>query len=384
MKVQGFILIDVDAAALNNAGTVPSAGIENKVETKKIIKNGQTYVYASGQAWRYWWRDTLQKDINWKLSPVTKLENQNVVYTEANPIDYDDDDMFGYMRAAKETESDENGKPKIDAKGKEKTKDATVTRISPLKNSALISVGAVRIAKNFSSMARQNDVPVLYGKDEYSAIMKGMFSIDIEQVGTFSNFNKTGFKNLNKKTLDLIENNKKDFEFFPDRFVKNKTGEPEQLIRLSKEIRGKRITDTLKALKTISGGAMQTNNLTDVTPKFIVLAITKSGNHPFSHIISSDPVNKENPILNINDLKSVISEYENDFICNIYIGRRGGFWNEFELDLQSLNRVEDEKKDTTKEENRKTKIKVIYKNSIVDTIDSFCIEIEKLVIQNKK
>src|ERR1035437_5796580 len=124
MKTQGFILIDVDVAALNNAGTVSQAGTENRIETKKIVKNGQTYVYVSGQAWRYWWRDTLQKNSDWKLSPVTKLEQQNVVYTEANPVEYDDDDIFGYMRAAKVTEVDENGSPVKDAKGKEKTKDA--------------------------------------------------------------------------------------------------------------------------------------------------------------------------------------------------------------------------------------------------------------------
>jgi CRISPR-associated protein Cst2 len=373
MKAQGFILIDVDAAALNNAGTVSSAGIENRVETKKIIKNGQVYVYVSGQAWRYWWRNTLQKDFGWNLSPITKLEKQNVVYTEANPIEYDDDDIFGYMRASKEVEIDDKGEPIKDGKGKEKTINATVTRISPLKNSVLISVGSVRIAKNFSSMARQNDVPVLYGKDEYSAILKGMFSIDLEQVGTFSNYNKTGFKNLNDITKKLAEN-QKDAKTINDTYVKDKAGNPEQLIRLSNDIRKRRITDTIKALKTISGGAMQTNNLTDVTPKFIVLTITKSGNHPFSHIISSDPVNKEIPILKIEDIKSVLEEYKTEFIGNIYIGRRKGFWNEYENELASLNSYEvfnGEKTDNT--------IKVIYEPSITSIIDKFCEEIESKI-----
>ena len=38
MKVQGFILIDVDAAALNNAGVVSRAGIETLLKLKKSTK----------------------------------------------------------------------------------------------------------------------------------------------------------------------------------------------------------------------------------------------------------------------------------------------------------------------------------------------------------
>jgi CRISPR-associated protein Cst2 len=366
MKTQGFILIDVDAAALNNAGTVSRAGVENSVETKKIVKNGQTYVYVSGQAWRYWWRDNLQKKFQWDLSPVTKLEKQNVVYTEANPITYDDDDVFGYMRAAKMPVLNSDGTPKMKSNGKPDEKDATVTRVSPLKNSALISIGAVRVAKNFSSMARQNDVPVLYGKEEYSAIMKGMFSIDIDQVGTFSSYNKTGFKNLNEN-LKKIAKEKKGSILVKDKYVKNKSGNSEELIRLDNEIRKKRITDTIKALKTISGGAMQTSNLANVTPKFIVLATTESGNHPFSHIISNDPVNHEQPILNIEDLKEVFKEFSDDFIGNIYIGKRGGFWNEYDSELATLDKHEVSKGS-----------KVFY-STVNTAIDSYCGEIEKLI-----
>ncbi len=367
MKAQGFILIDVDVAALNNAGTISKAGVENTVETKKIVKNGQTYVYVSGQAWRYWWRDTLQKNFNWKLSPVTKLEKQNVVYTEANPIAFDDDDVFGYMRASKMPVIDEaTGTPKMKSNGKPEEKDATVTRISPLKNSALISVGSVRVSKNFSSMARQNDVPVLYGKEEYSAVMKGMFSLDIDQVGTFSSYNKTGFKNLNEQ-LKKIAIEKAGSIIVKDKYVKNKSGAPEELIRLSSDTRRKRITETIKALKTISGGAMQTSNLTDVTPKFIVLATTKSGNHPFSHIISNDPVNHELPILKIEDLKEVLKEFSSDFIGNIYIGKRGGFWNECDAELKSLN-----------EHQVSDRSQVIY-STVNETIDSYCQQLEGLI-----
>ena len=366
MKVQGFILIDVDAAALNNAGVVSRAGIENTVETKKIIKEGRSYPYVSGQAWGYWWRNTLQNDFSWNLSPVFYDKEKGIAYTEANPFEYPDDDMFGYMRAAKEIVRDKKSGEPIKAKnGKEKTEDATVTRIAPLKNSALIAIGNTQIARNFSSMSRQNDFPVPYGKEEYSAIMKGMFSIDIDQVGTFSSYNKTGFKNLND---NLKEELQKKCTVIEDSFVVDKDKKKEKLLRMDVEIRKKRIEETIKALKTINGGAMQTNNMVDVTPKFIVLALTKSGNHPFSHIVSTDPVHHDQSIFGVEDFKEVLNEYKDDFIGNVYVGKRGGFWNEYNCDLDDLNNF------SYNGENQK-----VFYLPVNQAIDSFCKEINELI-----
>ena len=77
----------------------------------------------------------------------------------------------------------------INEKGKTKKANITVTRVSPLKNSVLISIGSVRPIENWSSMARQDGDSVPYGKQEYSAVMKGMFSLDLEQAGTFATYN---------------------------------------------------------------------------------------------------------------------------------------------------------------------------------------------------
>src|SRR5690554_5990526 len=124
LKTQGFILLDVDVVALNNAGRNTSSNFDNAVATKRIRKNGRTYVYVSGQAWRYWWRDSLQKNLNWELSPVTR--DSKIAFTEADPIKYADDDVFGYMKAAKEVKIDKDGNPVLDKKGKEKTENVTV------------------------------------------------------------------------------------------------------------------------------------------------------------------------------------------------------------------------------------------------------------------
>jgi len=361
-KTQGFILLDVDVVALNNAGKNEKSMYDNAVATKKILKNGRVYTYVSGQAWRYWWRDTLQRNYGWMLSPITK-ENK-IAFTAADPFKYPDDDIFGYMKAAKDVIVDEEGKP-ILKNGKEQTENVTVTRISPLKNSAIVSVGSTRPVENWSSMARQEDNSVPYIKEEYSAIMKGMFSLDIEQTGTFSNYNKTGFKNLTEKLKeDALTNGAIEIE---DNYVKDSKGNAQKLVRLSKEIRESRIDDTLKALKTISGGAMQTNNMSDVTPKFIVLATTTTGNHPFSHIVSSEGMNSDKVYLNIQGIKEVLKDYKEQFVGKVFIGRRSGFLDEYSDSLLELQSIGEE-------------YSVVQIGSINETIDNYCEQLKQQLV----
>jgi CRISPR-associated protein Cst2 len=332
MKTQGFVLIDVDVVALNNAGKNTQSNNDNAIATKSIRKNGRSYVYVSGQAWRFWWREALQKNAGWSMSPITR--EGKIAFTNADPFKYPDDDVFGYMRAAKDAVVDENGEPVRDARGNIKMTNVTVTRVSPLKNSAIISAASVRPEANWSSMSRQEGDAVPYEKQEYCAIMKGMFSIDLSMVGTFSNYDRTGFKNL---SIFLQEEALKNgAEEIDDPFVLDGHGNPKKLVRLAKEIREKRIIDTIQALKTISGGAMQTNNMGDVTPKFIILATTNTGNHPFSHIIGSKGQRDEEVVFNFDGLVEVLKDYKDTFEGSVYIGRRSGFMDDIANQLESL------------------------------------------------
>lgn len=344
LKVQGFMLLDVDVVALNNAGKATTSNFDNAVATKAIYKNGKSYVYVSGQAWRFWWRDSLQKNLKWELSPV--LRDAKIAYTNANPIKYPDDDIFGYMRAASEEV--------IDDKGKKKNINITVTRVSPLKNSAIISVASVRPVENWSSMARQEGDSVPYAKQEYSAIMKGMFSLDLNMIGTFSNYNKTGFQNLSDK-LKSEAIDEGAIELYDD-YVQN-----QKLIQLPKLVRCQRALDTIKALKNISGGAMQTNNLGDVTPKFIVLATTNSGNHPFSHIAKSRGDRDDVAVLNIDGLIEVLNDYKDNFVGNVFIGRRSGF---FDDEKEALEKLTSQFKDT------------VVLGTVNDMIDKYCEQVK--------
>ncbi len=361
IKTQGFVLIDVDVVALNNAGKNTQSNNDNAVATKSIRKNGRSYVYVSGQAWRYWWREALQKNEGWTLSPITR--DGKIAFTNADPFKYPDDDVFGYMRAAKDAELDENGEPVKDKKGNIKMTNVTVTRVSPLKNSAIISAASVRPEENWSSMSRQQGDAVPYEKQEYSAIMKGMFSLDLSMVGTFSNYDKTGFKNLSVVLQEEALNS--GAEEIDDPFVFDSKGNPKKLLRLEKSIRQKRIIDTINALKSISGGAMQTNNMGDVTPKFIILATTLTGNHPFSHVVGSKGQRDEEVVFNIDGLIEVLKDYKNTFEGSIFIGRRSGFMDEIAQDLKALEVMADI-----------PKVSVL---SVNDAIDNYCQQLKSQI-----
>lgn len=325
MTIQGFMLIDVDVAALNNAGSDTSRTTENAVVTKKIKKNGKEYPYVSGQAWRYWWRESLVQNFDWIMSPVTR--EHKIAFTEADPFKYPDDDMFGYMRAAKKEVEDPTT-------GKIKSENITLTRVSPLKNSALLAVAYNPIVQNFSSMSRQDGDAVPYGMDEYCAIMKGMFSINMDTAGTFSMLNRSGFMNINQAMKDQALDG--DTGTIDDPYQKDKDGNSIQLVRLEKATREQRIKETIAALKYLSGGAKRTTNYADVTPKLIVLTQFKSGNHPFSHL-AKEELGKA--IFSIHALQEVLHDYEDQFVGPVFIGRRAGFMDELDVDLQKIDKV---------------------------------------------
>lgn len=363
--IQGAVLIDVDGAALNNQGLKELPGGKNSGMTKSIKKGRDTYAMISGQAWRYWWRESCAY-LGWKLSPILK-DGEKLYYTEAMPDKYEDDDIFGYMRAEKNT----------------KTK-ATYTRISPLKNSILVSVVPTKILDEFAIMGRQHgdgDNPAPYGKESYSAIMKGLFSLDLSQAGTFTSTNRSGYMNISKDKFEELAKEK------GHQTIKDPIYEAIEKLRLPLETRTKRVSETIKALKTISGGAKRTTNYASVKPDFIILAIIKGGNNPFDNLF----VNKEGrAAISGEALIEVIRDNKEYIISSIYIGKAKGFMDEHNLmyDVESsTNDKSDKTKDESEpEQNKETKkcIEVgaitLYFGSVNEMIDKFVSEnIEKIL-----
>lgn len=321
-NIIGFVLIDAPHSALNNAGEDAGARTENTVAIKTIRRGKDSFPYVSAQAWRYWWRDTLLTKFNWIMSPI--IREKKIAFTAANPFVYADDDVLGYMRALKDAKK----KKDTDSESKdEKNKsEGTLTRLSPLKNSPLIAVFPQQATDDFGVMARHEGDPVPYEHQFYSVVLKGIFSLDLTTLGSFGAIAKTGFKNLDEKyivTDDIkkaIENSNATKDDKNNRWV------------LPKEIRIKRAKETISALPYLSGGAKQTLHHTDVTPKFIILAVIEGGNNLFMNIATQD----EKKIINIKALKEVVTDYKQIILSDIYIGRHEGFQDSVKVDLETL------------------------------------------------
>ena len=357
--VHSSILIDVDGASLNNWGSdsTNTQGMDNTSAVKKVFKNGRMYAVVAGQAWRYWWREALGLN-GWSLSPITR--DKKIAFTEANPLEYADDDIFGYMRASKDEVRDEDGNIVLHGgKGKNKDKpkmvDVTVTRISPLKNSILTSVTSIdkKALNEFSTMARQDGDAVPYEKQSYSTVLKGMFSLDLDQVGTFTKVNRSGFKNVTDFTYKKVLENGSEVDDLINPNIKR--------ARLDNEIRLERAKDTILALKSIAGGAKRTTNYVSVKPDFIILAVLKGGNNIFDNISVEE---NGRATLSIEALKEAIEDNKEYLRSDVYIGKASGF-----MDDVSLNILESEISDIT-----------IHTNSINKTIDAFTKTLDTVIV----
>ncbi|ASJ10952.1 type I-B CRISPR-associated protein Cas7/Cst2/DevR [Thermococcus sp. P6] len=353
----GLVLIDAPHSALNMLGIDTSLADRNVTRVKTFRRGRNRYPYVSPQAWRYWWRTTLKEYFNWELSPLYREQKQ--VFTAANPIKYPDDDVFGYMRAFK--------KGKI---------NVSVTRVSPLKNTPLVSVLPDRSALTTDDgyASRHEGDPVPYSQEFYSTVFKGAFSLDLESVGRFTVIQKAGFKNLltledvpkgkggkPKRGTEEIVKEIEDMEKLADEFNVKK-GEGEWL--MPADVRKKRASETIKALRFLTGGAKQTAYHTDVTPKFVLLLNVDGGINPFiSDIILEEKgeVKFDAEVLagRISDLKDVIPEG-----AKLYVGYDGGFVHSLGWDAEKI--VETLKKSGLE----------VVEGTVKEAIDQFAEEIE--------
>lgn len=312
--LNGLMLIDCTASALNNANDkIEGARTDNTASTKVIKTKEGKYPYMSAQAFRYIWRNISSINPLWKNSPIFR-ENK-IAYTDANPIEYFDDDLFGYMRA--------------ESKKIEKTEEinktptsSTLTRKSPLSVSTLVSIAPIKeITSDFGVMARHEGDPVPYEHEFYKTVLKGLFNLDLRMSGRFYFEDKTGFKHLDEVRIKLAEDKKL-----------NKYND--KCYELSIDDRKKRISILLDSLKVLNGGAKQSVHYTDIVPKFMILAVNSSGNNIFSTVIGAN--DKGLPVINIPALEETIRVYSKNIQSKIYIGLTKGFMDEQRSSLEEV------------------------------------------------
>lgn len=317
--VTGLLLIDAPASALNNLGNVPGRLFDNVAGVKVIRTREGTYPYVSAQAFRYWLRTTLgQAGLGWQAAPIYR--DGKIAYTEADPIHHWDDDLFGYMRApsrdaaAKKARRKDPEYQKLMPLDVKKDQEQAVTRASPFRVSTLVSIAPVNIVEDWESMSRHEGDPVPYSSQFYRATLKGLFSLDLHACGTFWYRQKTGFRNLDDvrieeaKRAGLVE------------------VEGEKAYRLPFEQRLRRITTLFEGMALLEGGAKQALHYTDVAPAFVVLAVTKGGNHAFGHIIGANA--RGLPELKVDALREALTVFADDILSNVYVGWTEGYLDE--------------------------------------------------------
>lgn len=307
--VTGLLLIDAPASALNNLGQIEGERYDNSTGVKVIRANDGTYPYVSAQAFRYWLRQTLATDSKWKAAPIYREEK--IAYTDANPIEWWDDDLFGYMRAPSKKESAKaKREADISRAGETETTD-TVTRVAPFRVSTLVSIAPLRPTSDYGVMARQEGFPVPHEHQFYRTTLKGLFSLNLRQCGTFSYKQKTGFRNLDDARIEKA----KERGLEPN--------ENEKVYRLLPKERLERVTALFEGMARLEGGAKQALHYTDVAPTVVILGVTKGGNHIFGHVIGANDAGL--PELKVEALTEALRVFGDDLLSNVYVGWVRGY-----------------------------------------------------------
>ena len=312
--VTGLMLIDAPASALNNLGNIPGARTDNTVGVKCIRAKDGAYPYVSAQAFRYWLRTTLEStNLGWQKAPIYR--EKKVAYTDANPILWWDDDLFGYMRAPSKRADAVEARSADESRSNETPTTDTVTRVSPFRVSTLVSIAPVNVTDDFGTMSRHEGDPVPHEHQFYRTTLKGLFSLDLHACGTFSYRQKTGFLNLDNIRIEAAKK---------VAGIEHLAGE--KSYRLPLDQRVERISTLFEGLAHLEGGAKQALHYTDVAPALVVLAVTKGGNHIFGHVVGA--TGRGLPELKIDALKEALTIFEDDILSNVYVGWVEGYLDE--------------------------------------------------------
>ncbi|MDT0475667.1 type I-B CRISPR-associated protein Cas7/Cst2/DevR [Streptomyces sp. DSM 41014] len=296
----GKLVLSVEAGAPNNG-----KGEETRARVKHARIRGRYYPYISAQAVRRWTRDGMV-ELGSVPSPVSRVgKPQNTAQkgnTDANPVRYPDDDLFGYMKA-----------------GAKKNGEATTLRDSPFMLGTLMSVEPASLTEDFGVMSRGVSEPVLHGHEFYTADLAAPFLLDLPRIGTFTLPDAQGAGRPNylnqEQALQVAEAAQ------AGAFTTVFRDQP--AVRLPVEERRRRAALLLEALAHLSGGAKQALHYGDRVPDLLVLVPFKGGINPLAHCVDG----QEGTGLRVRGevLRKELRAWEGEWEPPVRIGWRPGF-----------------------------------------------------------
>jgi CRISPR-associated protein Cst2 len=316
--VAGTFVIHADASFLNGAGL--GDGEDRNVTIPKTLKDGRNRVpYVSSQAWKRWLRSTLIAETGWPASELRSTKknvkgNASKISGELNPVEFAEDDLFGYMNA-QENQGKQKQSEDSDAEEEEITPKAPKTkslmRSSPFSASLLVSIrknGWQGRDEGFVHL--KVGTPLPYTTEFYTTHLQGIFCLDHYRVGLFSNEGDRIELDevLARRCLaeGKIETVKNGFET---------TG-----AAASRKLRS---SELLKALSVLRGGAKQAAFGTDVAPKCLIAAGLRCGNPIFNHLFEDDL--DKGLSLKANVFREILADYADRIVTPVAVGIRKGY-----------------------------------------------------------
>lgn len=313
-NIAGCLLIDARAAFLNGAGL--GAGEDRnqvipKTFTETINGKREKVPYVSAQAWRRWLRNTTNEENDWppsELEAIGKSEGKgstNKIATKLNPLEFPEDDIFGYMRSG--TGSEES-----------------VQRTSPMKTSILKGIPGKRAINTDEAFVHLKEgTPLPYSTQFYSAHLEGFFVLEYYRLGVYDNLGS--HVELEKALLEECRDRLDSKEFYKGYM---------RYTRKDADVsRKNNAAGLLKGLAHLRGGAKMAAFGADVSPKALILAGMECANPVFNDLFDGKG---EKPELKVNCLHEIAADYASKLATPIYIGIRTGYLQN-EDEVKSLN-----------------------------------------------
>ena len=252
--------------------------VDNINTIKKVtLENGDQLPYMSSQAVRRALRDKIQ-ELGWSVSPVGESsEAKGAAKTACDPEKYIDDDLFGFMDAAK---------------------TGTLVRTSPVRVEALMALSKFQDDLDFGTNYMAKDSggnPNIFETEIHSGLYRGTVLIELDRVG-----NEGG--GASKKTFSISDAEK-----------------------------AKRVIALLNSLQMLWSSGRQSRFLADISPKFVAAALMKSKNPVFLETLKA---NKDGQV-DVSALKSVQTDYA-DFIEDSVLATQEGVFAKGDESVVSL------------------------------------------------
>jgi CRISPR-associated protein Cst2 len=339
--IVGTFVIEAAGSYLNGAGL---RNVENRniSEVKAFWVNGSNgkirIPYWSSQSFRRALRDTLIEETGWQPSELKALKvntdgNVSKIGAEFNPIDFPEDDIFGYMRTekgsgkaaiadnvAENVVDGSEGEEPSQAQPKARKRVKTLARGSPLSNSIVMSINKTsrNIQEDEAYVHLKEGNPLPYSTEFYDTTMQGIFSLNYRRLGVFANIGDR---------IELDESENKADQFLKEGKVniledKGRLGKIYEMKNAETE-RKKRASELLKALSMLRGGAKQAAFGTDISPKVLVCAGLTCGNPIFNNGLFTDDKNRL--VLNDDTLQEIVNDYKSKICTPVFVGIRKGF-----------------------------------------------------------